>query len=248
MINRRISVKYLLLDGAFGNNNALQMTSRCGLHLVSKLRADAALFLPFDGEQNRLGRPKKYGKQIDFSNLDRRYLIKVVTDKQIETQIYGFHALSKRFPDLLNVAVILRINHKTGKVGHVILFSSDLTLETERLVDMYASRFQIEFNFRDAKQFWGLEDFMNVKEVQVTNAANLSMFMVNVSHALAVELSTPERRLSILDLKATFRGRKYVLEILKYLPKPPERFLIDQLFAHVGLLGCINGINGLSKP
>ena len=27
---------------------------------------------------------------------------------------------------------------------------------------MFDIRFQIEFNFRDAKQFWGLEDFMNL--------------------------------------------------------------------------------------
>ena len=243
MIGHRISIKYLLLDGAFGNNNALQMTVRCGLHLVSKLRSDAALFLPYDGEQNRLGRPKQYGQRIDFSNLDPRYLVKTILANQIETRIYGFQALSKKFPDLLNIAIVMRINHKTGKVGHAILFSSDLDLETERLVDLYTLRFQIEFNFRDAKQFWGLEDFMNVKETQVTNAANLSMFLVNVSHALAADLSTPQRTLSILDLKAAFRGRKYVLEILKYLPRPPERFLIDQLFAKVGLLGCINSLS-----
>ena len=84
---------------------------------------------------------------------------------------------------------------------------------------------------------------MNVKETQVTNAANLSMFLVNISRALAADLSTPQRTLSILDLKAAFRGRKYVLEILKYLPRPPERFLIDQLFAKVGLLGCINSLS-----
>ena len=37
----------------------------------------------------------------------------------------------------------------------------------------------IEFNFRDAKQHWGLEDFMNVTPTGVTKAANLSLFMVN---------------------------------------------------------------------
>jgi putative transposase len=52
------------------------------------------------------------------------------------------------------------------------------------LIDYYVLRFQIEFNFRDAKQFWGLEDFMNTSETGVTNAANLSFFMVNVSHRL----------------------------------------------------------------
>ncbi|QFS47707.1 transposase [Nostoc sphaeroides CCNUC1] len=33
------------------------------------------------------------------------------------------------------------------------------------------------FNFHDAKQFWGLEDFMNLGQTAVTNAANLSFFI-----------------------------------------------------------------------
>ncbi|RRR66659.1 MAG: hypothetical protein EI684_20375 [Candidatus Viridilinea halotolerans] len=34
----------------------------------------------------------------------------------------------------------------------------------------------MEFNFRDAKQFWGLEDFMNIHPTQVTNAAKFQCF------------------------------------------------------------------------
>jgi putative transposase len=45
----------------------------------------------------------------------------------------------------------------------------------------------IEFNFRDAKQFWGLEDFMNIGQTAVTNAANLAFFMVNLSHHLLAD-------------------------------------------------------------
>ena len=59
-----------------------------------------------------------------------------------------------------------------------VLFSNDLTLASETVIDYYSLRFQIEFNFRDAKQYWGLEDFMNVQETQVNNAANFSLFMV----------------------------------------------------------------------
>ena len=240
LIGQNLVVKYLLLDGAFGNNNALQMSLRCGLHLISKLRSDAALFFPYDGEQKKRGPRRKYGKKVSFTQIDATYLVKTIIDKKIETRIYGFEAWSKSFPDLLNVTVIVRINHQNGKVGHAVLFSSDLDLKTDRLVDWYTLRFQIEFNFRDAKQFWGLEDFMNVNETQVKNAANLAMFMVNLSHILAANLSPNEKRFSILDLKATYRGRKYVWEVLKYLPKPPDRFLINQLLANVGLLGSIN--------
>jgi putative transposase len=34
-----------------------------------------------------------------------------------------------------------------------VLFSSDITLGYEQLIDYYRLRFQLEFNFRDAKQY-----------------------------------------------------------------------------------------------
>ena len=52
------------------------------------------------------------------------------------------------------------------------------------MIDYYSLRFQIEFNFREAKQYWGLQGFMNVNKTPINNAANLSMFMVNVSAKL----------------------------------------------------------------
>jgi len=41
-----LSVRYVALDGHFGNHNALHMVRHCDLHLISKLRTDAALYLP----------------------------------------------------------------------------------------------------------------------------------------------------------------------------------------------------------
>ena len=72
--------------------------------------------------------------------------------------------------------------------AHVILFTSDLELSYQKVIDYYSLRFQIEFNFREAKQFWGLEDFMNTTETAVTNAVNLSFFMVNLSSRLLTVL------------------------------------------------------------
>ena len=79
---------------------------------------------------------------------------------------------------------MVKTNLETEAQAHVILFSTDLELAYDKIIKFYSLRFQIEFNFRDAKQYWGLEDFMNVKETAVTNAANLSFFMVNLSYAL----------------------------------------------------------------
>jgi putative transposase len=61
-------------------------------------------------------------------------------------------------------------------------------------------------NSRDAKLHWGLEDFMNVKETAVTNAANLSFFMVNFSQALLQPFGQHQPDYSVLDLKPHYRG------------------------------------------
>lgn len=86
-------------------------------------------------------------------------------------------------------------------------------------------RFQIAFNFRDAKQYWGLEDFMNVTATAVTNAANLAFFMVNVSYRLLRDFRQRDPAYSMLDLKASCRSYKYVDETIKMLPQKPEPVL-----------------------
>lgn len=106
----------------------------------------------------------------------------------VETAIYQMTLLHKEFCQALNVVIIVKTSQSTGACAHVCLFSSDLDLAYDTLIDYYRLRFQIEFNFRDAKQFWGLEDFMNIKQTTVTNAANLSLFMVNLAHCLLRDL------------------------------------------------------------
>ena len=148
----------------------------------------------------------------------------------------------KTFPDPLNVVCILKTELSTHRTSHVYLFSSDLTLEAETLIDYYGLRFQLEFNFRDAKQYWGLEDFMNVKQTPVTTAANLAMFMVNVSAKLLSPLRSDSREVSVLDLKARYRGEKYLAETLKILPQKPDDFVIDKLSEHLCSIGAIHQI------
>jgi len=162
LIGVELSLIYCVLDGAFGHNNALQMVHQCGLHLISKLRSDAALYLPYEGPQKKRGAPKKYGDKLNYDHIPEPYLKDTMVTDGIQTQSYQMTVWHKLFPDLLNVVVIVKTNLKTGARAHVVLFSSDLTLAYDKLIDYYRLRFQIEFNFRDAKQFWGLEDFMNV--------------------------------------------------------------------------------------
>jgi hypothetical protein len=235
-----IPLAYLTLDGHFGNHPALSMVRQCGLHLISKLRCDAALYLPYDGPYKGHGPHCKYGDKLDYRHLPDACLKKATTADQIETRIYQMQCLHKEFSQPLNVAIIVKINLQTQAWAHVILFSSDLELAYDKLIDYYRLRFQIEFNFRDAKQFWGLEDFMNISETAVTNAANLSLFMVNVSQHLLADLRLTDPDCSILDLKALYRGAKYVTEAIQMLPQKPEPILLARIFHRLTALGRIH--------
>ena len=233
---------YCVMDGAFGNNNALQMVRQCSLQLISKLRCDAALYFPYNEPQKKRGANKKYGDKLTYDQIPERYLKDSQVVKGIQTNIYQMQLWHKLFPDRLNIVIIVKTNLKTQARAHVVLFSSDLDLAYDKLIDYYRLRFQIEFNFRDAKQFWGLEDFMNVNQTPIYNAANLAMFMVNVSQLLIRQFKPTYPTFSVNDLKAHFRGRKYVTETLKLLPQPPEPIFIDQIFARISQIGSINAL------
>jgi putative transposase len=243
-IGALLHLDYLAMDGHFGNYPAFQMVRQCGLHLISKLRGDAALWFPWDGE----GRRCKYGKRVDYAHLPEIYLKSTVVKDGFQTRTYQAQLLHKDFPVPLNVVILVKTNLATQAWGHVILFSSDLWLSDELLVDYYSLRFQIEFNFRDAKQFWGLEDFMNVTSTGVTNAANLSLLMVNVSQVLMCDFRQSDPDFGVLDLKSYFRGCRYASELLKMLPEKPDDILVAQLFRKVAALGSIHAAKSPVSP
>ena len=172
--------------------------------------------------------------------MKRKYLKSDKKEAGVRTQIYQAHLLNKGFTFSINVVVILKTNLSTHTQAHIILFSTDLKLSYEKLFDYYTLRFQIEFNFRDAKQYWGLDDFMNVKEQAVTNAANLSFFMVNFSSVLLQRYRENNPEFSVLDLKSHYRGCRYASETIKLLPQKPDGILLAEIFEQIARLGMVH--------
>lgn len=240
LVRQTLTVRYFVFDGAFGNNQALQMVRRAGLELISKLRHNSALYLPYDGPYAGRGPRCKYGSKLDYQHVPSAFLKATIVEGHLQTAIYQLSVWHKTFPDRLNVVILVKTHQRTGAQAHVILFSSDLELGYETLIDYYRLRFQIEFNFRDAKQYWGLEDFMVIRPTPVYNSANLAMLMINVSQILMRPVREHCPSFSVNDLKAHFRGRKYVREVLKMLPKMPETNIIDQALEQAANLGRIN--------
>jgi len=241
-IGTTIILKYVVLDGHFGNYPSAFMVRQTNLHLISKLRSTAALYPAFEGEHSGRGPKPKYGSKIDVRKMDAEYLKKTSSEDNLRTDIYQGKFYNKEFAFALNVVIVLKTNLDTHAQAHVILFSTDLEQTDEKIIKFYSLRFQIEFNFRDAKQYWGLEDFMNVKETAVTNAANLSFFMVNFSYALLQPFRQQNPDYSILDLKSHYRGCRYASETIKMLPQKPDTILLAEIFQQIARLGAIHSV------
>jgi len=238
LVKANIGITYFVFDGEFGYNGAMQMVEQTGLHLISKLKKNSALYYPYEGEQKSRGARRKYGDKIDYENIDDIYLKDTKTEKEITTKIYQIEMLHKLFADKLNIVIIQKTNTKTNQIGHIVLFSSDLNLDCMKIKDYYSLRFQIEFVFRDAKQHWGMEDFMNIKKEAVNNGANLSTFMVNISHILKQDFNNNE--ISVLDIKAHYHGLKYAQEVIKLLPEFPDDILIKRIYSKITSIGAIH--------
>lgn len=237
-----LAVQYLVMDGHFGNYPSAWMVLQTGLQFVSKLRSDAALYEPFIGKYCGRGARPKYGDKVDVRRMKKKYLKSDKKEDGIRTQIYQAILLNKGFAFSINVIVILKTNLSTHQQAHIILFSTDLNLFYEKLYDYYTLRFQIEFNFRDAKQYWGLDDFMNVKKEAVTNATNLSFFMVNFSSVLLRRYRKNNPKFSVLDLKSHYRGCRYASETIKFLPQKPDSILLAEIFEQIARLGMVHPV------
>ena len=81
---------------------------------------------------------------------------------------------------------------------------------------------------------------MTTQATRVENAANLSLFMVNLVERVLRDLRRLQPEISVLDLKAQCRGAKYVEATIKLLPERPEPSLLERIVATVVGIGRIH--------
>ena len=68
-----------------------------------------------------------------------------------------------------------------GKTKNILLFSTGINLPAEQILEYYQARFQIEFIFRDAKQFTGLSDCQSLNSQRLDFHFNASLIALNLA-------------------------------------------------------------------
>ena len=219
------AVTSLVLDGHCGHHNARHMARQCHVHRIATLRCDAALSFPSTGPYAGRGPRRKYGRTVDDDNIPETSLKHPTVDGHIETRLSQAQLLHTECTHPLHVVIMAQTNLHPQARAHGVLCRSDVDLAYAPLVDYDGLRCHIALTFRDATQYWGLEDVMNVTPTGVTNAAHLSWFMVNVAYRLRADVHPRAPDYSVLDVKADCRGYTYVEETIQMLPEKPAPIL-----------------------
>ena len=171
------AVKYLAADSFYSKKSVVDGVVALDLHLVSKLRIDADLRYCYTGEQKPKGAPRKYDGKVDLSDLSRLELSGELADgTKIYSQVVWHVSLKRR------IRIVYLVDQRNPDKQRVaLLFSTDTEIDPIRLYEYYKSRFQIEFIFRDAKQFTGLCDCQSRQQQSLDFHFNASLAALNIA-------------------------------------------------------------------
>jgi putative transposase len=134
-LSKFLPLTYLVLDGHFGNNSAVVMARQLDLQLICKMRCDSALYIPYQNPNPNGKCRRKYGDKIYYSSIPEKFLKKTETVDNIRTDFYQAQLLHKEFSQALNVVILVRTNIETSSRTHAVIFSTDLNLSYDKVID-----------------------------------------------------------------------------------------------------------------
>lgn len=204
-----LGIKYITVDAFFAKEKYVNGVIALGLNVISKLRRDARLRRLYIGPQKPRGRKKKFdtGKMVadDFKDS----FVTKINNENIELRSCIAHSVSLN----RTIKVVwIRKQIDAERFGEAFLFSTDLKLETLAIYEFYASRFQIEFIFRDAKGFTGLEDCQSRDARRIHYHFNASFTALNIVKIQDAEIQKIKGVQNPFSMASW--GRKYHVDII----------------------------------
>ena len=146
------------------------------LHAIGKLRCDANLKFLYEGPQKPRGRHRRYDGKVDFTNPSRFEFVGTLEDN---VKLYSAVVWSVNFKRPIRLLYLLK--EQDRKQSYVLLFSTDVKIDPLLLYRCYKARFQIEFIFRDARQFTGLADCQARSPEALDSHVNASLTAINLA-------------------------------------------------------------------
>ena len=182
-------VHYHCVDGYFAKKKYIDEVVALKLHPITKLRADAdCRFLYLGPHPKRRGAKRKYDGKVNFQDLQRFDALGTLAE---HAHVHLYTALVWHVSLKRQLRVVVLVNRKDPhKPRYIVLTSTDLELDGHKLVACYGARFQIEFLFRDSKQFTGLADCQSRAKGVLDFHFNAALATLNLARAEELRAQT----------------------------------------------------------
>jgi len=182
-------IRYHCVDGYFAKQKYIDEVVALQLHPITKLRHDAnCLFLYPGPHPKRRGRRRKYDGKVNFHDLHRLAALGTLQEKP---HIYLYTAVVWHVSLKRTLRVVVLVNRQNPRPPrYIVLASTDLALDGHKLVELYSARFQIEFLFRDSKQFTGLTDCQSRAEQVLDFHFNAALATLNLTRVEDLRIQT----------------------------------------------------------
>jgi hypothetical protein len=167
------------VDGDDAKQTYLEEVVGLQLHAMTQLRSDADCgFLSTGPHPTRRGARRTSDGKVNFQVLSRFEDLGTRAAEpplQLYTAVVGHKTLQRR------LRMVVLLNRKDpAKPRFIVLGSTDPELNGQKLVDLYALRFQIELLFRDSTQFTELLDGQARAEAARDVQFNASLATLNL--------------------------------------------------------------------
>jgi hypothetical protein len=211
----RLKIKHIVMDAFYAKQKMIEGITKLGLQAIGKLRHDSALYHLYQGEQKARGRPRKYGNKVDFNDLSQ---LEFVCEENGQ-KVYTAKVHSVAFKRTIRIVYVVKTSAKT--TSSALLFSTDEALDAQTILRYYKARFQIEFLFRDAKQFTGLNDHQVRDQKKLDFHLNLSLTALNLLRLQTYEhesdLLKPERGVISIASKKVRNFNEHLLKKISFV-------------------------------
>jgi hypothetical protein len=189
-----------ITDSWFGNNglwSPLHKKMGRRFHMLSRLRSNNNVFqLPDSHAKAGPGRPKKYGKKLgNTSSMAVKYR-RLATEYNVN--LYGrirTVVAYERVVMLKTLKSAVKVVWVYRKTQWVALFSTDLTLSVQEIIEYYGARWKIEASFKELKRDIGSAETQTRHPNAVANHLHFCMMATSLTWIYASRLAkTPSRR------------------------------------------------------
>jgi len=187
-------------DSWFGNNGMFAPArKRIGeaFHLLSRLRSTIVLYaMPPQRAPGQRGRGRKYGERLGST----AEVAAMLRDKatSLNVFLYGKHrdvVTSSIVVMLKTLRCPVRVVFVYRRSQWVAMFTTDLSLSVEQIIEFYGARWKIESGFKEIKQDIGASRSQMRNAQSVMNHLNFCMMAATVTWLYAIHLEhAPERR------------------------------------------------------